>query len=444
MEELRPLPHHDPDGRNRPAVDEMWLVLRHPVEIQPRGLERSAIFSEAGLAADDVVVRDHAGGQRLVHPHPRLLGRLVDVAPADSARRPRTGDVRGHLAGLNSVADATLQRASPDRSVVATAPLVVTLEPLAHLSQLHEIRARPDAAAEIRKEEVRRAFLLCDGVVQLPQEHRPLVEPLPVHHRPRRRQRAALLAVTDRQGSEWRPCVREETIHVVERVDFLHDRGHVVRHVAREHARAKETRVLRVVDGLTLRVALEPLRVRADGFFPIEVRAHASDDAQAAFLRGAAAVAEEVPVAEILSLLVEGHFGLVEGQDSGDADEHDVDLQACPVVGPCFDIERDGIVLGHVQLPDATDLPRPRKGLASAPRLERARPGSVRESGGSGKDEELAAADVHGGQLYSGRARVAPPGSHSGRRATTMKRWGRMSSVERTVKPAAVSSRATV
>ena len=106
---------------------------------------------------------------RLVHPHPRFRGRFVHVAPADGARGPGAGDVGRHLARLHRVADAALQRASPDGRVVAAAALVVALEPLAHLAEFFEVGGRTNAAAEIGKVEIRRVLLLGDAVVELPQ-----------------------------------------------------------------------------------------------------------------------------------------------------------------------------------------------------------------------------------------------------------------------------------
>ncbi len=116
----------------------------------------------------------------------------------------------------------------------------------------------------------------------------------------------------------------------------------------------------RVVDRFALRVALEPLRMRLNGVLPIEVGTHARDDVQAALLRGGAAVAEEIAVAEELAFPVERHLGLVERQDAGDAHQHGVDLQAGPVVGPRFDVEHRRVVLGHVELADTAHLSRPR------------------------------------------------------------------------------------
>ena len=98
----------------------------------------------------------------------------------------------------------------------------------------------------------------------------------------------------------------------------------------------------------------------------------------------------------ILAFPVERHLGLVERQDAGDADQHGVDLQAGPVVGPLLDVEDRGVVLGHVELPDAPHLSRPRNNLHRVRVRGARRRDGVCESGGSWEDEELATADIHG------------------------------------------------
>ena len=65
--------------------------------------------------------------------------------------------------------------------------------------------------------------------------------------------------------------------------------------------------------GSASRVALEPLRMGRKGVFPIEVRTHARDHVQAAFLGGRATLAEEIALAEELGFPVVGHLRLVKG-----------------------------------------------------------------------------------------------------------------------------------
>ena len=82
VEQVRPLAHHHAQIGDRALIDEVGVVLGHPVEIFVRRLQPAAVLPHSVLAADDVVIRHHARGQRLVKPHPFFLLRLVDVAPA--------------------------------------------------------------------------------------------------------------------------------------------------------------------------------------------------------------------------------------------------------------------------------------------------------------------------------------------------------------------------
>jgi hypothetical protein len=81
-----------------------------------------------------------------------------------------------------------------------------------------------------------------------------------------------------------------------------------------------------------------------------------SYDADLAFLCRLTAIAEEIAVAKKLAAAVEGDLSGIEGDNSGNADEDGVDLEALPVIGPPFDVECNGVVLGEVQLTDAARL----------------------------------------------------------------------------------------
>ena len=308
------------------------------------------------------MVRRHARGQRLIEPHLLFLLRFVHIAPARCAGRPRARNIRCHFAVLHGVAHTALQRASPDRRVVAAAALVVALEPLAQLAQLHQVGRAADAAAQVGEIEIARLLLFGDGIVELPEVHGALIEFVPVFDGPRRRQLAALLAIADRQIAQRRPGVGEERVHVVERVDLLHDGRHVVGHIRGEHARAEQTRVLGVMRHIALPIALEPLGVGLDRVFPIEVGTHARHHVDATLLRRRAAIAEEIAIAEKFALAVERHLGLVECQNSGDADHHGIHFEAGPVIGPLFDIEHRRVMLGHIGLADAADSMLPGDG----------------------------------------------------------------------------------
>ena len=156
VEQVRALAHHDAQIRNGPLIDEVGVVPRHPLEIFPRRLQPAAVLAHSVLAADDVVVRHHAGGQRLVEPHLLFLRRLVHVAPARRAGGPGRRHVGRHLAILHRAADAALQRAAPDGRIVSAAALVVALEPLADLAEFHQVGRAADSAAQVGEIEIRR------------------------------------------------------------------------------------------------------------------------------------------------------------------------------------------------------------------------------------------------------------------------------------------------
>ena len=337
----------------------MGVVPGHPVEILMRRLQPAAVLAHSVLAADDVVIRHHSRGQRLVKPHLFFLLRLVDVAPTGAPGGPRACHVGRHFALLHGIADPALQRTSPDRRVVSAAALVVALKPLADFSELHQVGRGADAAAEISEVKTGWIFLLGDGIVELPQVDRALVEFVPVGQSPRLRQATALIAIAHWQGAQRRPCVGVQTIHVVQRVDLPHNGRHVIGHICGEHAGAEESGILGVMHGVAFGIALEPLRMGLNRVFPIQVRTHTRDHMYAAFLSGGAAVAEEIALPEELALPVEWHLGLIKRQDPGDAHQNGIHLQAGPVVRPLLDIQDGWVVLGHVGLADAADLPLP-------------------------------------------------------------------------------------
>ena len=114
-----------------------------------------------------------------------------------------------------------------------------------------------------------------------------------------------------------------------------------------------------------------PLRMGFERVAPVEVGAHAGDDAHAALLRCGDAFAEEVAVVEEFSVAMERHLGGIEGEDAGDADEDNVRLGGVPVVGPLVDVHDGGVVLGEVGLADAADFFLPGNGGRIAGRKAR-------------------------------------------------------------------------
>ena len=110
-----------------------------------------------------------------------------------------------------------------------------------------------------------------------------------------------------------------------------------------------------VLHGAVL-VAHGPLGMSFEGVGPVEIGAHARDDAHATLLCGGDAFAEEVAVVKEFSVAMEFHLRGIEGEDAGDADEDDVGAGGVPVVGPLLDVHDGRIVLGHVALADAADF----------------------------------------------------------------------------------------
>lgn len=73
---------------------------------------------------------------------------------------------------------------------------------------------------------------------------------------------------------------------------------------------------------------------------------------QSALLRGGAALAEEVSFTQVLAFAMERHLRLIEREDTCDAHQDCIDLQAGPIISPFLDVHFDRVVLGHVQLPN--------------------------------------------------------------------------------------------
>jgi len=103
-------------------------------------------------------------------------------------------------------------------------------------------------------------------------------------------------------------------------------------------------------------VAHGPLGMGLEGVTPVEVGAHAGNNAHATFFGCGDALPEEISVVKKFPVSMELHLGGIEGEDAGDADEDHVGTGGVPVVSPFLDVHDRGVVLGHVALADAANL----------------------------------------------------------------------------------------
>src|SRR3954453_1552841 len=165
----------------------MCFVFSKPVEVGVAGLVPPAVFTKTRFAADEVVPRNHAAGHRFIHPHRPLLWILRNVTPARSSGRPGGGDISTGFAFHDSTTDTALEGAAPNRSVVASTALVVTVEPVSLLAQSFQICSAANGAAEIAEIEIVGLLLFSDAVVQIPELDYACVELIPVVDRTGRR-----------------------------------------------------------------------------------------------------------------------------------------------------------------------------------------------------------------------------------------------------------------
>ncbi len=301
-----------------------------------------------------MIVEHHAAGQRFIEPHGQFSRRFGCVAPAQASGSVGSGAVDCDFSILHGIANAALQTALPyGRSFRAA--LVIGMEPCADLADLGKVGSGMSTCAEVCEIKICRLLFFGDAVVEIPQVEDALVELLPVGRRARGRQLAALLAVALRQAAERRPAVGINGVDIVAGVDFAHDRRNVVGHIGGEHAGAKQTRLFNAPQCIALGIAHGPLRMRIERLVPVEVGTHASNHAHAALFCGVAALSKEIAVTEKFAAAEVRHVGWIVGDDAGDADEDDVDLEALPVVGPLFHVQLNGVVLGHVELAHAAN-----------------------------------------------------------------------------------------
>ncbi len=104
-----------------------------------------------------------------------------------------------------------------------------------------------------------------------------------------------------------------------------------------------------------------PLRMRRKSIGPVQIGAHASDHAHAALLCRDDTFAEQVTSLQEFAVTVELHLGRIEGQDSGNADEDDVDFGGMPIVRPLLHVHDRAVILGHVCLTHAANSLLPRQ-----------------------------------------------------------------------------------
>jgi hypothetical protein len=157
-------------------------------------------------------------------------------------------------------------------------------------------------------------------------------------------------AVAIGQTPQRRPAVGVEAIDPIEGVDFAHDGGDVLVHVAREHAGLKQARLFATVLHRTILVAHGPIGMRFERIAPVEIRTHARHHAHTTLLRRSRAFAEKVAVIEEFAVAVELYFGGIEGENSGDADKDNIHFGRVPVISPLIHVHDRGIVLGQVGL----------------------------------------------------------------------------------------------
>src|SRR5215467_5958362 len=100
----------------------------------------------------------------------------------------------------------------------------------------------------------------------------------------------------------------------------------------------------------------------SEGIAPIQVGAHAGDDAHAALAGGGDTLTEEVTAMEKPSVTVELDLRRIEGEDAGHTDENDVGAGRVPIICPFFNVHYGRIVLCHVALTDAANLLLPGQG----------------------------------------------------------------------------------
>lgn len=113
--------------------------------------------------------------------------------------------------------------------------------------------------------------------------------------------------------------MREDAVHVIPGVHFTHDGWDVLSEVGTEHASSVEPGILRVPRKFSPSISFEPLRMRFQGVFPLEIRAHTGQNSNAALLGGGTAIAEEVTLTEEFPVLVIRNLRRIKRKNAGHA-----------------------------------------------------------------------------------------------------------------------------
>ena len=99
-----------------------------------------------------------------------------------------------------------------------------------------------------------------------------------------------------------------------------------------------------------IRAKLKPLRMGLKGFFIGVVAIHASNDTHVSLTPGCQHLAEEIPGAQKLAMVLIGNLCGIEGHDSASIEQHSIHLQGGEVVHPLISVHGDGILLIEVDL----------------------------------------------------------------------------------------------
>ena len=248
-----------------------------------------------------------------------------------------------------------MQTASPDRGVVGGAALIVGLEPDRGFAEPIEIGTAADVATQVGEEKTVGLLFFGDGVVPMPELEHAIIEDSPVGGAIGRWKLTADGTMAIGKAADGWPSVGVEAVHVVERIDFAHDRRNVIVHVTGKHAGVEQAWIFRPEQYRTVTGAHRPLRVGFECVAPIQVRTHARDDSHAALPGGSHAFPKKVTAVQELSVTVKLHLGRIERQDTRHADEDDVRAGRVPVLRPLLDIHHCRIVFRHVALADAAN-----------------------------------------------------------------------------------------